>query len=89
MVSNEKQQDAPDQLAGDILKGADAIAKFLFGSRAPGSILVYARNPRWHGEIRKREFGDFWADELRSISFAKRWLFFCVSQFNSLKKRFC
>jgi hypothetical protein len=25
--------------------------------------LVYARNPRWHGEIRKREFGDFWADE--------------------------
>jgi hypothetical protein len=28
-----------------------------------GSTLVYARNPRWHGEIRKREFGDFWADE--------------------------
>ncbi|WP_145986968.1 hypothetical protein [Bradyrhizobium vignae] len=28
-----------------------------------GSSLVYARNPRWHGEIRKREFGDFWADE--------------------------
>jgi hypothetical protein len=24
---------------------------------------VYARNPRWHGEIRKRQFGDFWADE--------------------------
>ena len=29
----------------------------------PGTILVYARNPRWHGEIRKRKFGDFWADE--------------------------
>ncbi|MCD9824044.1 hypothetical protein LUG20_39195 [Bradyrhizobium japonicum] len=28
-----------------------------------GGTLVYARNPRWHGEIRKREFGDFWADE--------------------------
>ncbi|MGY8666165.1 hypothetical protein Q3C01_27965 [Bradyrhizobium sp. UFLA05-109] len=28
-----------------------------------GSTLVYARNSRWHGEIRKREFGDFWADE--------------------------
>jgi len=27
------------------------------------STPVYARNPRWHGEIRKREFGDFWADE--------------------------
>jgi hypothetical protein len=25
--------------------------------------LAYARNPRWHGEMRKREFGDFWADE--------------------------
>jgi hypothetical protein len=24
---------------------------------------VYARNSRWHGEIRKREFGAFWADE--------------------------
>lgn len=33
---------------------------------APSSIegtLVYMRNPRWHGEIRKREFGDFWADD--------------------------
>lgn len=20
------------------------------------------RNPRWHGEVRKREFGDFWCD---------------------------
>ena len=32
------------------------------------------RNPRWHGEQRKREFGDFWADEysvnLVSESFA-------------------
>jgi hypothetical protein len=26
--------------------------------------LAYARNPRWQGEMRKREFGDFWADEL-------------------------
>jgi hypothetical protein len=25
--------------------------------------LAFARNPRWHGETRKREFGDFWADE--------------------------
>ena len=24
---------------------------------------VYARNPRWHGGMRKREFGAFWADE--------------------------
>lgn len=28
-----------------------------------GTVLAYARNPRWHGEMRKREFGDFWADE--------------------------
>ncbi len=28
-----------------------------------GATLSYSRNPRWHGEIRKREFGDFWADE--------------------------
>ena len=27
-----------------------------------GETLTYSRNPRWHGEIRKREFGDFWAD---------------------------
>ena len=33
MQSNASQHNAPDQLAGDILKGADAIAKFLFGSR--------------------------------------------------------
>jgi hypothetical protein len=25
--------------------------------------IVYARNPRWHGELRKREFGALWADE--------------------------
>lgn len=24
--------------------------------------LAYMRNPRWEGEIRKRDFGDFWAD---------------------------
>ncbi|WP_306259919.1 hypothetical protein [Pararhizobium sp. IMCC21322] len=24
--------------------------------------LVFSRNPRWHGEIRKREFGDLWCD---------------------------
>lgn len=29
----------------------------------PGETLAYARNPRWHGEVRKREFGAFWADE--------------------------
>jgi hypothetical protein len=29
----------------------------------PGKTLAYARNPRWHGEVRKREFGAFWADE--------------------------
>lgn len=28
-----------------------------------GETLGYARNPRWHGELRKREFGAFWADE--------------------------
>ncbi len=28
-----------------------------------GETLAYLRNPRWHGEVRKREFGDFWADE--------------------------
>lgn len=27
-----------------------------------GDTLSYMRNPRWEGEIRKREFGDFWAD---------------------------
>lgn len=27
-----------------------------------GDTLAYMRNPRWEGEIRKREFGDFWAD---------------------------
>jgi hypothetical protein len=25
--------------------------------------LGYMRNPTWRGEIRKRKFGDFWADE--------------------------
>lgn len=28
-----------------------------------GGTLVFMRNPRWHGEMRKREFGDFWADD--------------------------
>jgi hypothetical protein len=28
-----------------------------------GDALAYMRNPQWHGEIRKREFGDFWAEE--------------------------
>lgn len=27
-----------------------------------GDTLSYSRNPCWHGEERKREFGDFWAD---------------------------
>jgi len=27
-----------------------------------GNTLAYMRNPRWEGEVRKREFGDFWAD---------------------------
>lgn len=26
-----------------------------------GETLTYMRNPRWEGEARKREFGDFWA----------------------------
>lgn len=26
-----------------------------------GETLIYMRNPRWEGETRKREFGDFWA----------------------------
>ncbi len=25
--------------------------------------LAFMRNPRWHGETRKRGFGDFWADD--------------------------
>lgn len=29
----------------------------------PGTTLAYARNPTWHGEVRKREFGAFWAEE--------------------------
>lgn len=28
-----------------------------------GTTLVFARNPQWHGEQRKKSFGDFWADE--------------------------
>lgn len=28
-----------------------------------GDKLAFMRNPRWHGETRKRKFGDFWADE--------------------------
>ncbi|GFD75690.1 hypothetical protein KUL113_51100 [Tenacibaculum sp. KUL113] len=27
-----------------------------------GDTLTYSRNSCWHGERRKREFGDFWAD---------------------------
>ena len=27
-----------------------------------GDTLTYSRNPCWEGEIRKRAFGDFWAD---------------------------
>lgn len=27
-----------------------------------GDRLSYMRNPRWQGEIRRREFGDFWAE---------------------------
>jgi hypothetical protein len=26
------------------------------------STLVVARNPRWHGEVRKREFGELWCE---------------------------
>lgn len=28
-----------------------------------GGALAYMRNPRWEGEQRKREFGDFWAED--------------------------
>ncbi|NTG30121.1 hypothetical protein G6K88_31270 [Agrobacterium rhizogenes] len=28
-----------------------------------GSTLAFCRNPQWHGEQRKKRFGDFWADE--------------------------
>lgn len=28
-----------------------------------GDVLAYMRNPRWEGEQRKREFGDFWAED--------------------------
>ncbi len=24
--------------------------------------LIFSRNPRWHGEVRRREFGDLWCD---------------------------
>lgn len=24
--------------------------------------LVFSRNPRWHGEVRRREFGDLWCE---------------------------
>jgi len=24
--------------------------------------LVFSRNPRWHGELRKREYGDLWCE---------------------------
>ncbi|RWC37912.1 MAG: hypothetical protein EOS28_31410 [Mesorhizobium sp.] len=27
-----------------------------------GGVTAYCRNPRWHREIRKREFGGFWID---------------------------
>ncbi|MEI3805886.1 hypothetical protein V6R85_15305 [Agrobacterium sp. CCNWLW32] len=27
-----------------------------------GTTLVFSRNPQWHGEQRKKVFGDFWAD---------------------------
>ncbi len=27
-----------------------------------GATLVFSRNPQWHGEQRKKGFGDFWAD---------------------------
>ena len=27
-----------------------------------GATLVLSRNPRWHGEIRKREFSDLWCE---------------------------
>jgi hypothetical protein len=33
MEPNAVPQKTPDELAGDILEGADAIAEFLFGSR--------------------------------------------------------
>jgi hypothetical protein len=26
------------------------------------TMLVFSRNPRWHGEIRKREYGDLWCE---------------------------
>ncbi|WP_300973498.1 hypothetical protein [Sphingomonas sp. LHG3406-1] len=28
-----------------------------------GDTLAYMRNPRWEGEQRRREFGDFWAEQ--------------------------
>jgi hypothetical protein len=29
-----------------------------------GEALVFMRNPQWSGEIRKRDFGNFWADPI-------------------------
>lgn len=31
-------------------------------SFAIDSTLVFSRNPRWHGEMRKREFGNLWCE---------------------------
>ncbi|MCF3932867.1 hypothetical protein L1787_05490 [Acuticoccus sp. M5D2P5] len=28
-----------------------------------GGSIAFMRNPQWHGEMRRREFGDFWVDE--------------------------
>lgn len=38
-----------------------------------GDTLAYMRNPRWEGEVRKREFGDFLRTSTRSIWSVKLW----------------
>ncbi|MEH2485762.1 hypothetical protein [Bradyrhizobium sp. AZCC 2230] len=66
---------AADMAIGDertLLEGWSAAARSGFVIRhnivhgvivRPGTTIGYARNPRWRGEVRKREFGSFWADE--------------------------
>lgn len=47
-----------------------------------GETLTYMRNPRWDGEKRKREFGDFWAtsESLEFVSDAMAALLRSVAQ---------
>ncbi|MBB3473485.1 hypothetical protein [Sphingomonas sp. BK345] len=67
----EREAATRDGEAGRLLRTWCAAARAGFTVRhniahgVPGRIgdtLAYMRNPRWEGEMRKREFGDFWAN---------------------------